>query len=202
MFNWWNGLSTLNQAFYVGAVFFSTIFAWQFISTFGGLSGDGDVGADADADVDIDLGEPDLVEDVAGMATFRMLSIRSILAFGTLFSWAGALYLQQDIDPFLALVFAVLWGLLGMAVVAAFFWILPRLTEVGTASLDTAVGQTGQVYMDIPVDGTGQIRVLVSGTVSFVKARSTSARRLLAGTMVRVVRRIDSATLEVEEVDS
>jgi hypothetical protein len=148
-------------------------------------------------------GEHDVrAEGTASLATFRLLSIRSILAFGTLFSWAGALYLQDAVFPVIALIRAVLWGLAGMVIVALFFWVLPRLTEEGTANLDTALGTTGQVYMNIPEDGMGQIRVLVSGTVSFVWARSRGGRPLVAGTMVRVVRRVDATTLEVEELES
>jgi hypothetical protein len=141
-------------------------------------------------------------EGASSLATFRLLSIRSVLAFGTLFSWAGALYLQDAVFPVIALIRAVLWGLAGMVIVALFFWVLPRLTEEGTQNLDTAVGTTGQVYINIPEDGLGQIRVLVSGTVSFIRARSRGGHPLAAGTMVRVVQRVDAMTLEVEELES
>lgn len=138
----------------------------------------------------------------ASVSTFRLLSIRSILAFGTLFSWAGALYLQNALFPGLALLRAVLWGMAGMVTVALFFWMLPRLTEEGTANLDTAVGQLGQVYLTIPEDGTGQVRVMVSGVMSFVRARSRNGVQLPAGTQVRVTRRLDMGTLEVDEVEA
>ncbi|MHB1296071.1 MAG: NfeD family protein [Anaerolineae bacterium] len=134
-----------------------------------------------------------------GLSTFRLLSIRSILAFGTLFSWAGALYLRNTLFPGLAVLRATLWGLAGMVTVALFFWILPRLTEEGTANLDTAIGELGQVYLTIPEDGTGQVRVLVSGVMSFVRARSRNGVELPAGTSVRVIRRLDAGTLEVDE---
>jgi hypothetical protein len=211
MIDWWSGLTTLNQAFFAAAIFFSTLFAWQFVASVSGVTGTGDVDVDADADVDFDMGDADggvdsvdsdLVEDASGLATFRLLSFRSLLAFGTLFSWAGALYLQQDTMPWLALVRSLLWGLAGMAVVAFFFWVLPRLTEEGTASLETAVGRSGQVYLNIPEDGVGQIRVLVGNSVNFVKARTRSGRHLPAGAMVRVVGLLDNATLEVEQIES
>jgi len=139
--------------------------------------------------------------DGDSVAAFRLLSIRSLLAFGTLFSWAGALYLQRTLFPGLALLRATLWGLAGMVIVALFFWILPRLTEEGTANLDTAVGESGQVYLDIPEGGYGQVRVRVSGAVSFVRARSRDGRYLPSGTGVRIVRRLDTATLEVEPLE-
>lgn len=209
MTDWWNGLSALNRTFYVLALFFSTIFVWQFISSFAGLGGEGEGEAGGEIDAGADMGDGDLeapedvdlAEDIAGLATFRMLSIRSMLAFGTLFSWAGALYLPRNSSSAWALVLATLWGLAGMLVVALFFWMLPRLSEEGTANLDTAIGRTGQVYLNIPEDGTGQIKVLVSGALKFVRARSKSGQPLLAGTRVHVVRRLATNILEVEEVE-
>ncbi len=207
---WWSSLSPLNQMFYALAVFFSALFGWQLVSSFSAL-GDGDLDASAD-DVDLADGDGDATwvdtdgdafdQDSESLETFRLLSIRSILAFGTLFSWAGALYLQRSLFPGLALLRALLWGLAGMVTVALFFWLLPRLTEEGTANLDTAIGQIGTVYMDIPEGGVGQIKVLVSSTTSFVRARSHDGRYLPAGTAVRVISRPDSSTLGVEPVEA
>jgi len=219
MLAWWDGLSVLAQAFAVAAVFFSTLFVWQLVASFAALDGDtdvqaghaGDIAASGSAGVhvgdvphDYGAGAPDhdLVHDAAGLHTFRLLSIRSVLAFGTLFSWAGVLYLQQDAAPWWALLRALFWGLAGALVVAFFFWLLPRLSEEGTARLESAVGRTGTVYLDIPKDGVGQVRVLVGNTIKFVKARSREAQPLPAGTPVRVVRMLDSVTLEVEQVEA
>ncbi|MHB0856180.1 MAG: NfeD family protein [Anaerolineae bacterium] len=225
MLAWWGQLSSLNQAFYVSAIFFSVLFLWQLFSSLGALgdgggadaSGHTDAGAGSDhgghfAPVDHTTGDHTAFSghDTSdshqahsdGLATFRLLSIRSILAFGTLFSWAGALYLRGTLFPGLALLRAILWGMAGMVTVALFFWILPRLTEEGTANLDTAVGETGQVYMTIPEDGTGQVRVLVSGVTSHIRARSRNGMRLPAGTAVRVTRRLDAGTLEVDEIEA
>lgn len=66
MITWWSGLTPLNQLFWVLVVFFTTLFAWQFVASFTGfvgeggpdLDGDGDLGdgdfADADGDLDGD----------------------------------------------------------------------------------------------------------------------------------------------------
>jgi len=198
MSEWWAGLSTLGRAFFGGAIFFSTVFVWQFAASLAGLGGDqGDVSQGDVAYGDVEAGDGDLIEDVSGLATLRLLSIRSILAFGTLFSWAGALYLSQGHTQLGAMIRAFLWGAAGMATVAFFFWMLPRLSEEGTANLDTAIDKIAQVYMDIPEGGSGQIRVMVSGRMSYVNAQTEDGRPLVAGTTVRVVRRLDARTLIV-----
>lgn len=247
MASWWGDLSAWSRAFYLAAVFFSTMFVWQFVSSVAGLAGEaspdagghggdfgghggdlagghagdlaghgGDWGHGGDHPGDAAVGHDGPYTDAAGyghdgdsgshddagLQTFRLLSIRSLLAFGTLFSWAGALYSGQGGPLAWAMVRALLWGFTGMLVVAAFFWMLPRLTEEGTARLGSAVGETGTVYIDIPEDGVGQVRVTVSGALSFVHARARNNQRLSAGTSVRVVRLLDESTIEVEETES
>jgi len=215
--DFWEALTPLHQAFIAAAIFFSTIFVWQLISAFGSLgeagadaadSADGIDGADGvDMDLDSDMpdlaeadGGDDLLSDATGLTTFRLLSVRSMIAFCTLFTWGGALYLGQDITPAGAILRALLWGLAGMLVVAAFFWLLPHLSETGTSDLRTALNQTGEVYLNIPEGGAGQVKVLVSGALRFVRARSADGEPIAAGTPVRVTHVIDDATLEVQAI--
>ena len=211
MASFWEALTPLHQAFIAAAIFFSTIFVWQLVSAFGSL---GEAGADASdssdgVDIELDSDMPDLAEadggddllsDATGLTTFRLLSVRSMIAFCTLFTWGGALYLGQDISPAGAILRALLWGLAGMLVVAAFFWLLPHLSETGTSDLRTALNQTGEVYMNIPEGGAGQVKVLVSGALRFVRARSGDGEAIAAGTAVRVTRILDEATLEVQAI--
>jgi hypothetical protein len=231
MMDWWNGLGTLNQVFYGAAAFFSLVFLWQFIASLIGLAGgeadidahghvDGDVGMDADAggdfhaDVHTDVGwhaehpEVDAVEahsaaDAAETVhAFRILSVRAILAFFTLFSWAGALYLQGGKPISHALVLAIAWGLAAWLVVALLIHLLRRLAETGTPRLSTCVGERGSVYMDIPAGGVGKVRVLVSGAMSTVDARAAGGGELGAGTPVRVTRLLDASSVEVQPAEA
>jgi len=104
MWQWWTELSSLVQGFYVAAAALSLLFLWQFIASLIGLAG-GEGGVDAvDVDTDIDVGagldlddiEVHSLEEAAeSMAGFRMISLRAILAFATLFCWAAALYLDR-----------------------------------------------------------------------------------------------------------
>jgi hypothetical protein len=198
MVNWWTGLSALAQAFFAAAVFFSVIFVWQFFAAVSGLGGEGDVDMDGVDDVFDGAGpDGDLTADLQGLDVFRLLSIRSLLAFALLFSWAAALYLGQGVSAAGAMFRAGLWGVAGMAVVAGFFWLLPRLTEEGTAHTHSTVGQTGEVYIGIPQGGDGQVRVLMGGQVRFVKARGADGAAIAPGRSVTVMGVTDDGTLLV-----
>ncbi len=213
MMDWWNDLSTLNQVFYGAAAFFSLIFAWQFIASLIGLSGgdvDVEAGPDADVDADIDAGdgmdlddiEAHSIEDAAeSIHAFRILSVRAILAFFTLFFWAGAMYLDAGKPLTNTLILALAWGLAAWVFVAVLIHWLRKLAETGTQQLVTCVGKRGSVYLDIPAEGQGEVRVNVSGVVSMVKARAAGGREIKAGTPVQVVRMLDGSSVEVQAVE-
>jgi membrane protein implicated in regulation of membrane protease activity len=85
------------------------------------------------------------------------------------------------------------------AVSFAVYWLL-RQQELGNASVWTAIGEEGTVYMNIPEGGAGKIRVMVSGTISFVNARSADGNPLTAGTKVRVVGIVNDNMVEIEGI--
>ena len=100
MYEWWDAMSSLNRAFYCSATFFSVFFIWQMLAALLGLAGDD---ADVDADTDLDAHGPDCsshdfeqgadTDSSATLVAFKLLSIRAIITFCTLFSWGSALYL-------------------------------------------------------------------------------------------------------------
>jgi hypothetical protein len=202
-------LAFLTEMMYWGvAAFFSVLFLWQLIATLlGGIGGTEHIEAGG-TDVHADMGAAG--HDVAGhagheagtavesVATFKLLSVRSVTAFGLLFGWAGVLYLRTGTGQNTTLLYSVLWGVVGMLIVSAIFYFLMRMTETGTRRLATALGQPATVYMDIPAGGAGQIRVMISGAVSFVSARVAGGEALKAGAPVVVKRIIGPNTVEVE----
>jgi membrane protein implicated in regulation of membrane protease activity len=205
-------LAFLTEMYWGLAILFSLMFAWQLLATlFGHFSGAENVDAGAMGH-DIAAGGHDVVGQdghdgaVHGadtIASFKLLSIRSATAFGLLFGWAGVLYGGEE-PPLHAqwvIVYSILWGLVGMVMVSLIFYFLLRMTETGTRRLASALGQRGTVYMDIPAGGTGQIKAVVTNTVSFVNARTRDGQPLKAGTPVVVKRLLDASTVEVDKAD-
>lgn len=211
---WWNSLSAVNQWFYVAAIFFSVFFVWQLIAALLGLGDDtdaADAGAQgADPDVDTHEAGHDVAHDLEQNAVhdsshtvsaFKLLSVRSLIAFATLFSWAGSLYLQGGTPLAQALVYAILWGAAAMVAVSGVFSLLHKMTETGNQRIATALGTEGKVYISIPASGEGEVRVSISGIVTVARARAAGGAPIEAGTPVRVVRVLGPNTLEVKPID-
>jgi membrane protein implicated in regulation of membrane protease activity len=201
METWWQSLTVVNKAFAMAALFFSLMFIWQLVAMLLGMHADSHLEADHGGmgHGDMEHGASDSHAD-AGIA-FTLVSVRSVLAFATLFFWAGTLYLMSGISFVAAIAYSFIWGLVAMVLVAYVVYKLVQLQEIGTASVWSAIGEEGVVYMDIPADGTGKIRVMVSGVISFVSARSRGGEAIQAGTKVKVVAVPDNNTLEVVGVE-
>lgn len=191
MYAWWGGLSALNRGFFCASVFFGVLFSWQLLATLWGLGGDGLADGDVAAD---DVAGGDAAET---MSAFKLLSIRSIVTFLTLFSWGGALYLADGRSVQAAVGLGSLWGAAGMTVVALLLYALPKLAQTGTLNVATAVGRAGTVYLDIPAGGEGEIRTEVNGVVTHVKARAADGQAMKAGTAVVVERVVFGNRVEV-----
>ena len=93
-----------------------------------------------------------------------------------------------------------IWGFAGMISVAFLLYLLPKLAHTGTKNLDSCVGQLGTVYLDIPENGTGEVKVLVSGIVSHIKARGAGGVAFKASEPVVITRRLGQNMVEVKSV--
>ena len=209
MTEWWSELSTITQVFFGMAAFFSVFFLWQVIGAFAGLSGDDadfGGGADADMDVQIDLDvapdDVDYQDVVEASQAFKILSLRSIITFFTLFSWGSALYTADGVPTVKAMGISTIWGLVGMFAIAGIFWMMGKLTETGNKDAKTAAGNIGVVYLDIPEEGFGEIKVTISGASEHIQAKSVDGVALPAGTEVRVVQVMSQTLVGVRKLTS
>ncbi|MBM3299084.1 MAG: hypothetical protein FJY85_03920 [Deltaproteobacteria bacterium] len=212
---WWEGLTALNKGFAIAALFFTVICLWQMVSMLVGIDADshacGDHGGLDAGHVDASGGhhgidhagtsEEQPHHVLGGDVTFTLVSLRSVVAFATLFSWSGTLYLMTGTHPILAVAYSVLWGLAAMFGVAYLLFKLLQLQEEGNVSIWDCLGEEARVYMNVPAEGTGKVRVMVRGVLSFVNARSGTGEPLIEGTRVRVTRIVDSNTVEVVPSD-
>lgn len=195
----WSGLSVLNRALFVSAAFFSVFFVWQMIAAFIGIGGDGGIDDGSSATPDTQDHPPDTHETVS---LFKMVSVRSVMAFATLFSWASALYMSLgNMSTNKALLLGLIWGVAAMAAVALVMNALRKITHTGNLVIASCVGATASVYLDIPAGGVGEIRVMCGDTMTHVKARAAGGAAIRSGASVRVARMAGPDLVEVEVSD-
>jgi hypothetical protein len=125
--DFWSGLSVLNRTLFVAAAFFSVFFLWHMVSAFVGL---GDADGDNDG-LSTDSDSPDHSLDThESMFLFKMVSLRSVLAFATLFCWTSALYMSIGNMPTTrALLLGLAWGAAAMASVALILELMRKMTH-------------------------------------------------------------------------
>lgn len=200
MNEWWDSLAGMTQVFYALAVFFSVFFLWQVIGAFLGLDGDS-MDADGADSVDLAADDIDYQDVVDSSQAFKLLSLRTIVTFFTLFFWMSALYMSKGMAGSKAMIYASIWGLVGMLIVAGIVYMMHKMTESGTKDLRTIQGATGVVYLDIPKDGYGEIRAEVNGASEHIKAKSVDGSELPAGTQVKVVQVMSQTLVGVVKLE-
>jgi len=196
MQEWWENLSGAESFFYGMAIFSSVFFIWQILAAFMGLDGDADVDI-ADSDIPDTIDHVDVLES---SQAFKLLSLRSIVTFFTLFSWGSAMYLSEGMSVIKAMSISSIWGLGGMVAIALIFYGMGKMAETGTKDLLRAQGTIGTVYLNIPENGFGEVKLEINGAVEHVKAKSINAEALVAGTQIRVVNVVSQTLLEVEKL--
>lgn len=194
---WWSSLDGLNQFFYGAAAVMSGFFIWQLVMALLGLAGHDDVTSQVDTFDHTAVDHTAMSDAHESVLTFKLISVRSILAFLTLFFWAAALYYEKDGSLSVTMLIATAWGVAAMAVVAWIFHLLMKMTESGNIRIGTAVGAPGTVYMNIPANGVGEIRVMVSGVMSSVRARTRDGQPVMAGRKVMVTKVLEANIVEV-----
>jgi len=196
MMEWWAGLTGLNQFFYGAAFVFSAFFIWQLVMAIIGLGGQEDVTSHVDSMDHSGVDHTATADAADTVVAFKLIGVRSVLAFLTLFFWAASLYFKAYSLSVVMLI-SCAWGGVAMLLVAWIFHIVMKMTETGNLRMGTAVGVAGTVYMNIPEQGIGEIRVMASGVMTHVRARTRDGAALKAGSKVRVTKMLDAGTLEV-----
>ncbi len=132
-----------------------------------------------------------------GFMDFQLISIRSLLAFVTMFGWSGVVWGRYG---WIGFILAFVVGFLAMYFTALLIHWMFKLQHSGTIHPSDLIGKNGIVYLTIPggSGGSGKVTVSMPGSTMEISARSDA--ELKTGTPVRVVRRIEGSTYQVEKV--
>lgn len=185
----WQSMIFLEKLYWCFAIPFSLLFVIQLILTF--FIGDMDaVGVDGDADLSI---EHDTGID------FQFLSIKNLIAFFTIFGWAGIACLDSGLTNWLTILISTLCGLIMMVIMASIAYFMGKLTESGTLDLNNAIGQVASVYLTIPGkrSGMGKVQVKVQG-LQTLDALTDNEDDIKTGAVVDIVDVINNEILLVK----
>lgn len=205
-FDWWNGLSLLQQSFGVVAIPATVILLLQTILLLFGLGNgqdaDGDIGADAGGDVDAggEIDEADPAEHAAGL---RIFTVRGMVAFFAIGGWLGIALGDTSLPMPVVSLIAFLGGTAALLLTA---WLIKwslSLQDQGNLNLQWAVGKTAQVYIPIPAEGksSGKVTMTLQERYVELSAVTTAERALHTDEMVKVTGVVNQSVLVVRPLN-
>ena len=181
MKEFFEGMSALEQTYWIIALIGSVVFLIIFILTFIG-GGDADMEADAS----------DFETDDGGVG----------FQFFTIFGWTGVTCVENGLSTTLTLVISTIAGLIMMFLTSLLFYWMSKLAESGTLKMKNAVGVIGEVYLPIGAERSkmGKVQIKVQGSLRELEAITDEEEDLKTGTMVKVTEIFSAEILLVEKI--
>ncbi|MFN2352867.1 MAG: hypothetical protein ABR497_13085 [Kiritimatiellia bacterium] len=188
MMEYYHSLSAM-EAFYAGcALFGGILFLIRTVLMFVGEVGDMDVGEDG-------LSVPDDAD-----ASFKVLSLQSLTAFFMMFGLVAlALSRQAGWGHWGSVLGGGAAGAFAVWLIGRIFLGMHRLQADGTLRIENAVGQAGEIYLNIAPGKTGQVRVTVQGQLRVFDAVAAEGVGLQTGDRVVVDRVLGGNVLVVKQ---
>ncbi len=152
---------------------------------------------------DLDAGHLDAhLDGSAGSSnsSFQFISLQGIAGFFMMFGLVGLALLSGGSQTWVALSGSTAAGLVTLWIVGKLFQVMSSLQSDGTMHIENAIGQEGTVYLSIPTEGSGQVRVAVQGGLKVFDAVSVNHERILTGERIRVVNIVSGNVLVVEKL--
>lgn len=132
-------------------------------------------------DLDFDLGDTDIDTDAGGLGV-----IKGGLTFISVTSWVMKLVWATQESPWIAIAIGVFAGAAALWLLSYLFRLLLSNEENVNWEMTDAVYQEGKVYLRIPTDGEGIVRVKVKGTERELKAKTRHNREIKTGEVILV----------------
>jgi len=187
-------MMTVYWCFGIGGLLFFLI-----ILGMNGLEGVSDASGSVDSVDSVDsMDSADMTGHIdTGFADFQFISLKTILAFITVFGWGGVLWGRYGIPGFLA---SFICGVIAMSLTAFAVWALLRLQHSGTIHAADLIGRSGTVYLTIPAKRAGSGRVTVSLEGSTMEISAVSDEEIPTGKPVRVLEHVDGSVYLVGKI--
>jgi hypothetical protein len=190
MKEFFEGLTSLEQTFWIIALIGSALFLIIFVLTFIG-GGDSDMEADAS----------DFETDDGGVG-FQFFTFKGIVGFFTIFGWTGITCLNSNLSTAITIIISTIAGIIMMVLTSLLFYWMHKLAESGTLKMQNAVGVIGEVYLPIGAERStlGKVQIKVQGSLRELEAITDELEDLKTGTMVKVTEIVSAEILLVEKL--
>lgn len=169
-------LAWIEIIYWASTIIGGTLFILRLIMMFVG----GDFSDDG-LDSAIEVGD-----HAAADISFKLLSVQGLTSFFMMFGLVGLALLKANQPVFLTVVGGMLAGLVTVAVSGLIFSQMKRLQTEGTINIQNTIGTEGVVYLTIPKNGTGQVQIIVQGSLKIFDAVSSQKNAIATGEKVRV----------------
>jgi hypothetical protein len=131
--------------------------------------------------------------------SFKLLSVQGLTSFFMMFGLVGLALLEANLPVLVTVIGGMIAGLITVAVTGLIFTQMKRLQTEGTINIQNTVGTEGSVYLTVPKNGTGQVQVIVQGSLKIFDAVSSNKNMIATGEKVHVVGVASGNTLIVEK---
>ncbi|HSB01860.1 MAG TPA: hypothetical protein VLE49_14510, partial [Anaerolineales bacterium] len=173
------GLLWIEIIYWAATIIGGTLFILRVIMILiGGGIGDGDVDIPHGMDIPHDVGiGGDTHADLSGghadtNISFKLLSMQGLTSFFMMFGLVGLALLKSNLPILVTVIGGMFAGLVTVAITGLIFTQMNRLQTEGTIHIQNTIGTQGTVYLTIPRDGTGQVQVIVQGSLKIFDAMS------------------------------
>ncbi len=190
MMEFFDGMSTFEQTYWIIALVGSAVFLIIFILTFIG-GGDADMEADA----------TDFEADDGGVG-FQFFTFKGLVGFFTIFGWSGITCIDNGLSTTVTLIISIICGLIMMVLISLLFYWIYKMSESGTLKIKNALGVVCEVYLPIGKNRTniGKVQIKVQGSLRELEAITDDEKDLKTGTIVTVKEIISDEILLVEKL--
>lgn len=185
-----SGLTWIEIIYWAATIIGGTLFILRLVMMFmGGSTGEDalDSAVDAGDHLDADIG-------------FKLMSVQGLTSFFMMFGLVGLALLQAGLPVLLTVLGGIVAGLATVAITGIIFTQMKKLQTEGTINIENTVGKDGSVYLTVPQNGTGQVQIIVQGSLKIFDAMSSNKNRIATGEKVRVVGVASGNTLIVEKI--
>jgi len=189
------GLSVIEVIYWASTIIGGTLF----ILRLGMMLIGGDLGSDG-GDVSGDMADLDVsAEHADADISFKLLSVQGLTSFFMMFGLVGLALLKANLHVLITILGGAIAGLITVGATGLIFSQMKRLQTEGTIKIQNTVGSEGTVYLTIPKNGTGQVQVIVQGSLKIFDAVSSNKNQIATGEKVRVSGVASGNTLVVEK---